>query len=327
MRLIGLAVILAVSLTLAPRAAEAQPAGKVYRIGLLSEFPQPPPEADSFTMGLREHGYVIGRNLVLEFRWSQGQSGGLGALAAELVRMPVDVLVTVGNSSTAAAKQATTSIPIVMMLPVSPERAGFIASLARPGGNITGLTSDVTPEIWGKRLEILKEIAPRVTHVGVVWSPTTWGGQADYWNEMDLVTKRLRIALQSFELREASDLSRAFTEIRTKRIDGLFIPGDPVSFTQLGAVMTFTAQNQLPVIYGARFGVDAGGLVSYGPNVSDLLRRAAGYVHKILNGARPSELPVERPAKLEFLINLKTAKALGLTIPESLLVRADEIIQ
>ena len=310
----------------APLAAEAQQTGKAPRIGFLSEFPPSPPALQSFIDGLAERGYVLGKTIEMDFRGGYEHPEGLGDLAAELIKLGADVIVTAGNISTSAAKNATNKIPIVMILAVEPVDSGFVASLARPGGNITGLTSDVTVEIWGKRLELLKQVHPGIKRVVVLRNPT-WGSQARYLADIGPAAKALGVAVDILEIHSIQDFDRVIATIQVNRSTGLMVPGDPVTFVRMTELVDFAQRSRMPVIYGSRAWVDSGGLLSYGPSVFDLLRRAAGYVDKILKGTKPSDLPVERPRRLELVINLKTAKALGLTIPQALLSRADEVIE
>ena len=310
----------------APMTVEAQQTRKVPRIGFLSEFSPSPLALQAFVDGLAERGYILGKSIEMDFRGGYEHPERLGDLAAELIRLGADVIVTVGNISTSAAKNATSQIPILTILAVEPVDSGFVASLARPGGNITGLTSDVTVDIWGKRLELLKEIHPGIRRVVLLRNPT-WGSQARYQSYIGPPAKVLGVTVDVLEIRSLQDFDRVIASIQDKRSTGLMIPGDPATFVRTTELVEFSQRSRMPVIFGSRGWFDSGGLLSYGPSVFDLVRRAAGYVDKILGGAKPSDLPVERPSRLQLVINLKTAKALGLTIPPSLLGRADEIIQ
>jgi putative ABC transport system substrate-binding protein len=312
----------------APRAAEAQPAGKVWRIGFIQTAA--PNEMEHLTKaldeGLRELGYVEGRNVVFERRFAEGKQERLAALAAELVRLNVDVIVTGANPVIAAVKQATATIPVVMMVSRDPVGAGFIASLARPGGNITGFANDPTPEIIGKNLELLKEAAPRVSRVAFLWNPVP-PGAGTYKNAVESAARKLGVTFQSVEVRGRNDFEGAFAAMVRERANGVVVAADPVLLGPRSQIVLLAARSRLPAVYALREFAEAGGLMSYGPNVADQFRRAAIYVDKILKGAKPGDLPVEQATKFELVINMKTAKALGLTIPPSLLLRADEIIQ
>jgi len=308
---------------------EAQTPGRVARIGYLGNLAPSPASAhwdEAFRQGLRERGWVEGQNLVIERRYADGKLERLPELAAELVRLQVDLIVTSLDPQTRAARQATPTIPIVMILGVDPVGSGFIHSLARPGGNITGLTVDVTPEIWAKRLELLKEAAPAVSRVALLWNRGIEPVDL-YRKEADAAARKLGVTLQDVEVRTTDGIEGALAAITKGRAAALLVPVDPVIFTQRRRVLEFAARHRLPAIYGIREMVEAGGLMSYGPMLSDLFRRAGLYVDKLLKGARAAELPVERPTRLEMAVNLKTAKTLGLTLPRSILVRADHLIK
>jgi putative ABC transport system substrate-binding protein len=311
-----------------PLAAEGQQAGKVYRIGLLQIQPRERmvPLLKAFEEGLRELGYVERRDFVREYRFADQQRERLPDLAAELVRLKVDVIVTGTDPGTLAARQATTTIPIVMALGVDPERAGLIASLRRPGGNVTGLLFAVGPEILGKRMEHLKEVVPGMSRVACFWNPDV-PRYAALWEATEEAARRLSVTLIPVEVREPREIEGAFARITRERAQALVVIADPFALaTVRPEIPALAAKNRLPSSYASREAVEVGGLMSYGTSVPDLFRRAAGYVDKILKGAKPGDLPVEQPTKFELVINLKTAKALGLTIPQSLLMRADEVI-
>jgi putative ABC transport system substrate-binding protein len=328
MRLIGLAVVLTLSLFDAPLAVEAQQAAKIPKIGLLLTA-TPATVAyplEAFRQGLRELGHVEGKTVVLEVRYGEGRPERLPELARELVRLKVDGIATTNDAAIAAVKRETRTIPIVMIFSTDPVETGFVASLARPGGNVTGL-SNVSPEISGKRLELLRSVVPGLSRVAILWSPDARGNLLDY-KETEAAARSLRLELQSVEVSRVEDLDQAFSAVISRRAQALVVPpASPVAAANRGQIATFAQKNRLPSMYGAKEYVEAGGLMSYGPSVSDMFRRAATYVDKILKGAKPGDLPVEQPTKFELVINLKTAKALGLTIPQSLLLRADEIIQ
>ncbi len=322
---------LAGGLLAAPLAAQAQQAGKVYRIGVLSSF-YPPGRgaqvAPLLTQALSELGWIEGRNIVIEGRWAEEKYDRLPELAAELVRLKVDVIVTVGNDeATTAARQATPTIPIVMVSGIDPIGAGSIASLTRPGGNVTGMMADVGPEIIAKRLQVLKEAVPKISRVVRLWNPRfspTW----DMRRDVEVAQRELGLTLVDVEIQASNDLENVFAAIRKARADALFVPFPALNPTFVRRIVDFAARNRLPAIYAVSLGwVDAGGLMAYGTNVLDFIRGAAWHVDKILKGAKPADLPVEQPTRLQLAINLKTAKALGLTIPQSLLLRADEIIE
>ena len=318
-------------LLLTPLAAEAQQAGKVYRIGLLQIQTHEllVPYLKAFEEGLRELGYVEGRDFVREYRFADRQRERLPDLAAELVRLKVDVIVTGGDPGTMAARQATTTIPIVMTLGGDPVGVGLIASVRRPGGNVTGLVGVVGPDIMGKRMEHLKEVVPRMSRAGCFWNPDIPGYVA-FWKATEEAARRLGVTLLSVEVRESREIEGAFARITRERAQALVVIADALALAvsvRRPEIPALAAKNRLPASYAYREAVDAGGLMSYGTSLPDLFRRAAGYVDKILKGANPGDLPVEQPTKFELVINLKTAKALGLTIPQSLLLRADQVIE
>src|SRR6266566_2908611 len=327
MRLIGL--VLALGLTLAPLAAEAQEAAKIARIGWLTFNVAPNPHLrEAFRQGLRDLGYVEGRNLVNEYRDAEGKPDRLPALAAELVALKVDVIVAGGTLQALAAKQATRTVPIVFAAAGDPVTSGLVTSLARPGGNVTGLTG-LGPELVGKGLEQLTQAVPGVSRVAALWQP---GGQGertdkDILKEADVAARALGVRLQFVEARGPEDFDRAFSDMTTGRAGALTVLVSPMFFGERRRLVDLAAKTRLPTVFPWREYVDAGGLMAYGADLADLFRRAATYVDKILQGAKPAELPVEQPTKYELVINLKTARTLGLTIPPSLLRRADQIIE
>ena len=327
MRLIGLAAILTVGLTLATVTAEGQEAAKVWRIGLLSPF-SPSDTAlwhQAFRHGLRDLGWVEGQNISIEYRYAEGRRDRLPDLAADLVRLKVDIIVVDSTSPAFVAKNATRAIPIVVASGGDTVASGLVNSLARPGGNITGL-DQIAPELGGKRLELLKEIVPKLSRVAVLWNPQNPASTLN-WKELQLPARQLGFQLQSLEVRSPSGFDKAFEDATRARAGALAIMPDPVFVTNLKRIAELAVKSHLPSIFHLREFVDAGGLAAYGPDRSDMFRRAATYVDKILKGAKPGDLPVEQPTKFELVINLKTAKALGLTIPQSLLVRADQVIE
>jgi putative ABC transport system substrate-binding protein len=316
---------LALAALSAPRQAIAQQTAKVYRIGFLSLTPAEPiaPILSALKEGLRALGYVEGLNIVFERRYADGRLERLPDLAAELVGLRVDVIVAGANPSIAAAKRATETIPIVMGNAVDPVGAGFIATLGRPGGNITGLSFDASQETLGKHLEMLKEIVPRLSRVGVlrqVESGTNFAA-------LEMAARQLNVTLEVVDIRRPDDFEDAFATMIGKRAGALIIIGGPLTYMRRQQIADLALKNRLPGIHSLSEYAQAGLLISYGPNLQDLYRRAAGYVAKILKGAKPADLPVEQPTKFELVIDLKTAKALGLTISPSLLQRADEMIQ
>ena len=312
----------------APLAADAQPTGKVYRIGfiLTAAANETGHLLKALNEGLRELGYVEGRNVVFERRYAEGRQERLPALAAELVRLNVDIFVTGSNPVIAAVKQATATIPVVMAVSRDPVGSGFIASLARPGGNITGLANDPAPEIGGKNLQLLKEAAPRVSRVAFLWNPVPLGA-GTYKNAVESTARNLGVTFQSVEVRGRDEFEGAFAAMARERANGVVVASDPVLFGPRSQVVLLAGKNRLPAVYPQREFADAGGLISYGTNLADQFRRAAIYVDKIFKGAKPGDLAVEQATKFELVINLKTAKALGLTIPPSLLARADQVIE
>ena len=313
------------SLVIARSLAEAQPATKVYRIGFFLGATGESVASlfDALRDGLRDLGYVEGRNIVFERRYADGHMERLPDIAADLVRLRVDVIVTGSSIHVAAARQATTTIPIVMVFTADPVEAGFVASLARPGGNVTGLSADASRELWSKYLTILKEIAPKLSRVGVLGQVKTLVEFA----ELDAASRRLDIALEVADMQSPGDLNSAFSAMISKRVGALLVVVSPLTYLLKESIAESAIKYRLPTISNANQYAEAGLLVSYGPKLEDLYRRAATYVDKILRGAKPADLPVEQPSKFELTINLKTAKALRLTMPQSLLVRAEEVIQ
>jgi ABC-type uncharacterized transport system substrate-binding protein len=329
LRLIGLAVVLVVSLTLAPLAVEAQQAAKFPRIGyLVLNLAGARHLTEAFLQGLRDLGCVEGRNVVIEYRSAEGKLDRLPALAAELVALQVDVIVAGGPAHALAAKQATRTIPIVFASAADPVTDGLVTSLAWPGGNITGL-SNLGSKLVGKGLEQLTQAVPGFSRVAVLWQPGAFGEgtEKDMLKEVEVAAPALGVRIQFVEARGPADFDRAFSDMIRARAGALTVLPSTMLLSERKRLVDLTAKNRLPAVYASREFVDAGGLMSYGPNLADMFRRAATYVDKILKGAKPGDLPVEQPTKFELVINLKTAKALGLTIPQSLLVRADEIIQ
>jgi putative ABC transport system substrate-binding protein len=281
---------------------------------------------EGFKQGMREHGYVEGHNILLELRYAKGQAKQLPALAMDLVRSKVDVIVAIPNPAVEAARQATQTIPIVMPIGSDPVGAGFAASLARPGGNITGLSA-YSPELNGKRLELLKELVPSISRVALLMSPKVPGSPLDL-KETEAAAQSLRLRSQLHEVDGSADLENVFKALVNKKAEGFVVfPGQPTLFISRKQIVDLAAKYRLPAMYPLADYVTAGGLTSYGVNNLDLFRRAATYVDKILKGTKPADLPIEQPTKFEFIINLKAAKQIGLTIPPNVLARADRVIK
>jgi putative ABC transport system substrate-binding protein len=312
-----------------PLTAEAQPAGKVYRIGYLTsgfkEVPGSNPGLAPFSQSLRELGYVEGRNVTLEIRYAEGRTERFPALAAELANLKVDVLVAVSTPGALAAKQATSTIPIVMASVGEPVEVKLVDSLAHPGGNVTGL-SLIAPQLAAKRLDLLKQALPKLLRVTVLWNSANQGMKARF-QETQGGAQLLGVTLHSVTIQSPDDFDPLFAAMTRDRPESLLVLADTVTVANRQRTVEFAAKNRVPAIYEARTFVDSGGLMSYGVDFADHYRRTAIYVDKILKGTKPADLPVELPTKFEFVINLKTAKALGLTIPQSLLQRADQVIE
>jgi putative ABC transport system substrate-binding protein len=319
----GLAVLLLVLSV----PAEAQQSGKIPRIGYLtavsvSGFAS---RTDAFRKGLRELGYIEGKSIVIDYRYGDGKTDRLNQLADELVRLKVDVIVTGGAPATIAAKDATRTIPIVMGSDADPVGSGIVTSLARPGGNITGFSTLAT-EIGGKRLELLKEIVPRLSHVAV-FGTSTYPGNAQALKETEVAAGAFGVTLQYRDVLDPKEIDAAFQEATKARVGAVLVLASSVLLSQRARITDLVIKNGVPAIYPNGEYVEDGGLMSYGPNIVDLFRRSATYVDKILKGAKPGDLPVEQPTKFEFVINLKTAKQIGVTIPQSVLYRADRVIK
>jgi putative tryptophan/tyrosine transport system substrate-binding protein len=319
-------VALVVAFAMCGAVADAQQSTKIPRIGFLAgvALPALSSRTEAFRQGLRELGYVEGKNIIIEWRSAEGKTDRLPAVAAELARLNVDVIVTAGSTPTGPAKEATSTIPIVMAQDSDPVGSGFVASLARPGGNITGL-STLSPEISGRQLELLKEIVPKFSR-GAVLGTSTRPGTAQALKETELAAVALAVQLQYLDVLATKDIETAFRAASKGRADAVVVLTSAVFTSHRTQVVDFAAKSRLPAIYPQSDYMDAGGLMFYGVSITYLFRRAATYVDKILKGARPADLPVEQPTKFELVINLKTAKALGLTIPPSLLLRADQVI-
>ena len=326
-RTAGIAVALAVAILEAPLGADAQQPAKVARIGHLGTADRVAAGhlLEAFRQGLRELGWVEGKNIAIEVRYAEGRYERLPDLAAELVRLKVDVIVAAGTQAALAAKQATSTIPIVMAAVGDPVATGLVASLARPGGNLTG-PSLMLPELIGKQLELLKEVVPKVSRVAVLWNSANPLGPPQM-REAEGAARALRVRLQLLDVRDPNDFDTAFAAMTKERAGALLVIPDVVFVTHRARVADLAAKSRLPAVYWTRELVEAGGLMAYGANIPDMYRRAATYVDKILKGTKPGDLPIEQPTRFELVINLKTAKALGLTIPQSLRLRADQVIQ
>ena len=317
----------ALGILIAPLAADAQQQGKIYRIGYLSAGTPSAqaPYFEAFRQGLRDLGYIVGQNITIEHRNAQERLERLPALAAELVSLKVDVIVSSGATGTSSAKEATNTIPIVMAQDPDPVGNGFVTSLARPGGNITGLSSLVA-ELGGKRLELLKEIIPRLSRVAVLGTSTN-PANVQQLRETELAAKPIGVRLQFLDVLDPKDIETGFRAAIKGRADAVLVLGGPLFIPQRRKIAELAIKSRIPAIYSRSEFVEAGGLMSYGASIPDLHRRAATYVDKILKGAKPGDLPVEQPTKFDLVINLKTAKQIGLTIPRSLLIRADRVLE
>ena len=280
---------------------------------------------NAFRQGLRDLGYVEGQTIAIEYRWAEGKFERVPPLAAELVHLKVDVIVTAGEAAVRAARQATTTIPIVMASHPDPVGTGVISSLARPGGNLTGL-SILAPDLAEKRLELIKEAVPKLSRVAVLWNPDNLGKVLEF-KVTQAAARALGVTLQPVEVRKAKDFDMAFSAILRKRPDALVTFVETLTLVHQTQIVDFVTRNRLPMVAELRVFTELGGLMSYGANQPDLFRRAATFVDKILKGAKPSDLPVEQPTRFELVINMKTAKALGLAFPQSILIRADQVIQ
>ncbi len=320
-------VALVVTLTVCGARAETQHPKKGPRIGYLGATSPSTNAAriEAFRQGLRELGYVEGKNIVIEWRHAEGKFDRFPALAAELVRLKVDIIITGGPPATRSAREATSTIPIVMAFDSDPVGSGFVASLARPGGNITGLAT-LAPEISGKQLELLKEIVPKLSRV-VVLGTSTRPGNAQAIKEIELAAGAFGVKLQYLDVLDPKDIETAFREARKGHAEAVLMLSSPVFTSQRTQIVDLAVKSRFPAMYPQSEYVEDGGLMTYGANIADLFRRAATYVDKILKGAKPADLPVEQPTKFEFIINLKAAKQIGLTIPPNVLARADKVIK
>ena len=323
LRLVALVLTLALGILLAPLAADAQQAARVYRIGILGDTPGP--QWKAFRQGLGDLGWIEGQSVEMEWRWSEGRFDRLPDLAAELVRLRVDIIVSEGSTATQAAKQATATIPIVMAIAADPIGFGLVASLARPGGNVTG-SSSLSPQLTAKQMELLKEVVPGLSRLSVLGHLTNPAHQVAL-KEIEAAASVLRVKIQPVGAPGVDELEGAFSTIIGQRPGGLLVIPSPIFDAQQRRIADFATKSRLPAVYNKPLFAEAGGLMAYGAHYADFFRRAATYVDKILKGAKPGDLPVEQPTRFELVINLKTAKALGLTIPLSVLIRADQVIQ
>jgi putative ABC transport system substrate-binding protein len=309
--------------------AAAESPEKMPRVGYISPGSSSDPARlrrfEAFRQGLRELGYVEGQSIVLEPRWAEGKYDRYPGLAADLVRLKVDVIVASGGAATLAVKQATRTIPIVMSVVIDPVGSGLVPSLAHPGGNLTG-TSMMAPDLVGKQLEVLKEVVPKVLRVALLWNPAN-PGSASQLREAEAVARALKVGLQTLEARNPQEIDSAFAAMTKERAAALMVLVDAIFTNQVRQIADLAAKRRLPSIYGQREYAEAGGLMVYSSNPFELERRAATFVDKLLKGAKPADLPIEQPSKFELVINLKTAKALGLTLPSSVLLRADQVIE
>jgi putative ABC transport system substrate-binding protein len=326
-------VSVAFGLCATPPAAFAQGPGKVYRVGYLNFRAGPAAADEAFVSGMRELGYSVGRNLIIEYRWAGNDEARLPPLADELVRLKVDVIVTAGTPATRAAMRAAGTIPIVMAAVADPVGTGLVASLGRPGGNVTGMTLQST-DLARKRLQLIRDIVPRATRIALLVraddaqpDPARLGSTALLVAETEAAARQLGIVLLARTIANADELPDAFAQFRREQAQALIVQVSPLALDQRARIAELAARQRMPAMYEIRNFVDAGGLVSYGPDLQDMYRRAATYVDRIFRGAKPGDLATEQPGKFEMVINMQTAKALGLTIPQSLLLRADEVIQ
>jgi ABC-type uncharacterized transport system substrate-binding protein len=323
--IVGIIVTLALGLLSAPLTADAQTPAKIPRIGIIGDWPEDSPNWGVFRQGLRELGYVEGQNIAIEWRFTGGKLDRLADTATELVRLKMDIIVTIGTPATRAAMQATTTIPIIMVSVGDPLRAGLVASLARPGGNVTGSTL-LGPELSPKRLQILQETLPTASRVAFLWNPTN-PANVLHFEDIQAGARALGVTLHSAEVRSPGEFESAFAAMMRERPDALIITADGIHQQHVGQILNFAAKNRLPVMSNVKDNVVGGALVCYGASQSELCRRAALYVDKILKGTTPGDLPVQQPTEFDLVINLKTTQALGLTIPPTLLFQATEVIR
>lgn len=313
------------ALVLAPFAASAQPAGRIYRVGFVSPT-GPGRRNEAFLQGLRELGYVEGRNVIVEMRFAEGRPERLAALIDEVIRLNVDVLVVGGTIGAQAGKRANTSIPVVFAGSSDPVAGGIVSNLARPDGNLTGTSTAYGDGLAGKWLELLKETVPGITHFAAVWSSTNVAA-AMFIKELESAARSMKARLDTYNATNAAELDAALAAIGSSGARGLIVTPSPFAATHVDRFVPFAASRRLPAIYFDESFPEAGGLMSYGPSIADAYRRAAAYVDKLLKGARPGDLPIEQPTRFELIVNMSTAKILGLGIPQSILLRADRVIE
>lgn len=318
-------MVLVVAAVGSPLTTWAQPGTKIPRVGVIGERGSSDPFLDAFRQGLRELGYSEGRNILVEYRYADGMIDRVSKLATDLLRLEVDVIVVGGTGSAQAARTVTGPVPLVFVLPGDPVGSGLVASLARPGGNATGM-STLLPDLSRKHLELLKAVAPKTTRVAVLKNPVSPIHPPAVSTAQE-AARALAVELRTFDVRQANEFAQAFSAMTAWRADALLVLSDPFFGSHLRQVAGLAREKRLPGIYVRKEFAEAGGLLAYGPSFPDNWRRAATYVHKIVNGARPADLPVEQPTKVELVVNMKTASALGLTIPRSLLLQADEVIE
>ena len=325
MSAVWFAVVLALAISSAPSLVSAQPTAKVYHVGSLGT--REGPNTPSFRQGFRELGYIEGRNLLITYKWSEGKAERFPALAAALVSLKVDVIVASGPPAALAAKGATTTIPIVFTVVGDPVGLGLVASLARPGGNITGFSSLVPEGFTEKQLELFKEMLPKATRIAALRNPTNPLARGSQVFQMARAAEKLGLKIQVLDAQTPDEIDRAFETATQHRAEAMHVGGDPFLGLHRARIIALAAKSKLPTLHFAKTDVEAGALMSFGSSIDDLLRRTAGHVDKILKGAKPADLPVEQPTKYELVINMKTARALGLTVPPSLLLRADQVIE
>jgi putative tryptophan/tyrosine transport system substrate-binding protein len=323
--IVGILVTLALGFLSAPFTADAQTPAHLPRIGIIGDWPEDSPAWEAFREGLRDLGYVEGQNIAIAWRFTEGQLDRVAEAAAELVRLKMDIILTSGTPATRAAMQATTTIPIIMMSVGNPLRTGLVASLARPGGNVTGSTL-LGPELSPKRLQLLQETLPTASRVAFLWNPTN-PANVVHFEDLQAGARALGVTLHSVAVRSPTEFPSAFATMMRERPDALMITADALLQQHVGQILDFAAQHWLPVMSMTRENVVAGALMSYSASSRELYRRASVYLDKILKGAKPGDLPVQQPMKFELVLNLKTAEALGLTIPPTILFQADEVIR
>jgi putative ABC transport system substrate-binding protein len=322
----SLALLLVLAFLSAPLAVQAQQSGRIYRIGVLTMPAGPSPRTQALQKGLADLGYEEGRSIGIEWKWAAGSTERLPRLASELLRANVDVIVASGPQPIAAVKRATSTIPVVMIAAADPVGAGLVSSLARPGGNLTGLSVDASPELFAKQLQLLKEALPHISRFAVLWNSGMPGTQP-FADAVSGAGRSLNVSLQWIDIGGRSEFERAFSDMKRGRVGAALVMTDPFIYVHREQIVQLAAKYRIPAMYLFDEIVRAGGFISYGPSLADLYRRAATYVDKILRGAKPADLPIEQPMKFDLVINLRTAKTLGITIPQGLLLRAEQLIE